>query len=131
MLNVLSFSTICKPRQNRSCEQNGRISLLSKFSRSNHQVAVQHQRLAQNGLQSHGLLAPLLDDRHPDAPLRARQIAAAELICFENPRIGRPYDVASKLPEFTCPALFRGIPTLRVTADLPAPVPALASLKDA
>ena len=30
-----------------------------------------------------------------------RAIAEAELICFDNPRQGRPYDVAITLPEFT------------------------------
>ena len=29
-----------------------------------------------------------------------RAIAEAELICFDNPRQGRPYDVAISLPEF-------------------------------
>ena len=30
-----------------------------------------------------------------------RAIAEAELICFDNPRPGRPYEVSIELPEFT------------------------------
>ena len=39
-----------------------------------------------------------------------RAIAEAELICFDNPRQGRPYDVAIALPEFTCKCPFSGYP---------------------
>ncbi|MEB3177013.1 MAG: preQ(1) synthase [Synechococcus sp.] len=39
-----------------------------------------------------------------------RAIADAELICFDNPRQGRPYDVAITLPEFTCKCPFSGYP---------------------
>ena len=39
-----------------------------------------------------------------------RAIAEAELICFDNPRQGRPYDVAISLPEFTCKCPFSGYP---------------------
>ena len=39
-----------------------------------------------------------------------RAIAEAELFCFDNPRQGRPYDVAISLPEFTCKCPFSGYP---------------------
>jgi len=39
-----------------------------------------------------------------------RNIAAAELICFENPQQQRPYNIAISLPEFTCKCPFSGYP---------------------
>ncbi|WP_461557093.1 preQ(1) synthase [Synechococcus sp.] len=39
-----------------------------------------------------------------------RNIAAAELICFENPQKERPYHIAISLPEFTCKCPFSGYP---------------------
>ena len=39
-----------------------------------------------------------------------RNIAAAELICFENPQQERPYYIAISLPEFTCKCPFSGYP---------------------
>jgi 7-cyano-7-deazaguanine reductase len=39
-----------------------------------------------------------------------RNIAAAELICFENPQQERPYHIAISLPEFTCKCPFSGYP---------------------
>ncbi len=47
-----------------------------------------------------------------------RAIAEAELICFDNPRPGRAYEVSITLPEFTCKCPFSGYPdfaTLRLT----------------
>ena len=46
-----------------------------------------------------------------------RAIAEAELICFDNPRPGRAYEIAITLPEFTCKCPFSGYPdfaTLRL-----------------
>jgi 7-cyano-7-deazaguanine reductase len=37
-------------------------------------------------------------------------IAAAELITFPNPRVGRRYTIAVTLPEFTCKCPFSGYP---------------------
>jgi 7-cyano-7-deazaguanine reductase len=37
-------------------------------------------------------------------------IAQAELTTFPNPRIGREYDIAITLPEFTCKCPFSGYP---------------------
>jgi 7-cyano-7-deazaguanine reductase len=39
-----------------------------------------------------------------------RHIAAAELICFDNPQQTRPYDIEISLPEFTCKCPFSGYP---------------------
>ena len=39
-----------------------------------------------------------------------RNIAAAELIWFENPQQERPYHIAISLPEFTCKCPFSGYP---------------------
>lgn len=39
-----------------------------------------------------------------------RQIAAGELTTFDNPRIGRRYDIHITLPEFTCKCPFSGYP---------------------
>ena len=39
-----------------------------------------------------------------------RAIAEAELICFENPNQGRPYEIAIEFPEFTCLCPFSGYP---------------------
>ena len=39
-----------------------------------------------------------------------RNIAAAELICFDNPQQERPYHIAISLPEFTCKCPFSGYP---------------------
>ena len=39
-----------------------------------------------------------------------RNIAAAELICFDNPQQQRPYNIAISLPEFTCKCPFSGYP---------------------
>ena len=58
-----------------------------------------------------------------------RAIAEAELICFDNPRPGRPYEVAITLPEFTCRCPFSGYPdfaTLRLTYQ---PGPRVMELK--
>lgn len=46
-----------------------------------------------------------------------RAIQEATLICFENPKIDRPYEVSIELPEFTCLCPFSGYPdfaTLRL-----------------
>ncbi len=43
-----------------------------------------------------------------------RAIANAELICFENPNTGRPYEISIDLPEFTCLCPFSGYPDFAV-----------------
>ncbi|MXY19049.1 MAG: NADPH-dependent 7-cyano-7-deazaguanine reductase QueF, partial [Synechococcus sp. SB0664_bin_36] len=43
-----------------------------------------------------------------------RAIAAAELICFDNPNPGRPYRIAIELPDFTCKCPFSGYPDFAV-----------------
>jgi len=39
-----------------------------------------------------------------------RAIAESQLICFDNPRAGRVYEVTITLPEFTCLCPFSGYP---------------------
>ncbi len=57
-------------------------------------------------------------DHQTNKPLYGeRNIAEGELICFENPRPGRPYEISIELPEFTCLCPFSGYPdfaTLRL-----------------
>jgi 7-cyano-7-deazaguanine reductase len=58
-----------------------------------------------------------------------RAIAEAELICFDNPRPGRPYEVAIELPEFTCSCPFSGYPDFAVLRLLYQPGPRVLELK--
>ena len=58
-----------------------------------------------------------------------RAIADAELICFENPRQGRAYEVSIKLPEFTCLCPFSGYPDFAVLRLLYQPGPRVVELK--
>jgi len=58
-----------------------------------------------------------------------REIAAAELICFENPRPGRPYEIAITLPEFTCLCPFSGYPDFATLRLLYQPGPRVMELK--
>ena len=39
-----------------------------------------------------------------------RVILGSELICFPNPKIGRPYQISITFPEFTCLCPFSGYP---------------------
>ena len=56
-----------------------------------------------------------------------RAIAEASLICFDNPRPGRPYEVSIELPEFTCP--YSGYPDFAVLRLLYQPGPLVLELK--
>ena len=58
-----------------------------------------------------------------------RAIADAELICFENPRQGRTYEVSIELPEFTCLCPFSGYPDFAVLRLLYQPGPRVVELK--
>ena len=58
-----------------------------------------------------------------------RAIAEAELICFDNPRQGRPYDVAISLPEFTCKCPFSGYPDFAKLQLTYQPGPRVLELK--
>ena len=58
-----------------------------------------------------------------------RAIADAELICFENPRQGRAYEVSIELPEFTCLCPFSGYPDFAVLRLLYQPGPRVVELK--
>jgi len=58
-----------------------------------------------------------------------REIAEARLICFPNPRPGRPYEVSIELPEFTCTCPFSGYPDFAVLRLLYQPGPRVLELK--
>ena len=58
-----------------------------------------------------------------------RAIADAELICFDNPRPGRAYEVSIELPEFTCLCPFSGYPDFAVLRLLYQPGPRVVELK--
>ena len=58
-----------------------------------------------------------------------RAIAEAELICFDNPRPGRAYEVSIELPEFTCLCPFSGYPDFAVLRLLYQPGPRVLELK--
>jgi hypothetical protein len=58
-----------------------------------------------------------------------RAIQEAELICFDNPRQGRAYEVAIELPEFTCKCPFSGYPDFAVMRLLYQPGPRVLELK--
>ena len=58
-----------------------------------------------------------------------RAIAAAELICFDNPNPGRPYHVAIELPDFTCKCPFSGYPDFAVLRLRYQPGPRVLELK--
>ena len=58
-----------------------------------------------------------------------RAITEAQLICFDNPRRGRPYEVSIELPEFTCLCPFSGYPDFAVLRLLYQPGPKVLELK--
>ena len=58
-----------------------------------------------------------------------RAIADARLLCFENPRQGRAYEVSVELPEFTCTCPFSGYPDFAVLRLLYQPGPRVLELK--
>jgi 7-cyano-7-deazaguanine reductase len=58
-----------------------------------------------------------------------RAIDQAELLCFDNPHLGRAYEIAIELPEFTCLCPFSGYPDFAVLRLLYQPGPRLLELK--
>lgn len=59
-----------------------------------------------------------------------RQISEeAPLICFDNPRRGRAYEVSIELPEFTCKCPFSGYPDFAVLRLVYQPGPNVLELK--
>ena len=58
-----------------------------------------------------------------------RAIAEAELICFDNPRPGRAYEISIELPEFTCKCPFSGYPDFAVLRLIYQPGPSVLELK--
>ena len=51
----------------------------------------------------------MLPRRNPPGPLYGERAIAGQLICFDNPRPARPYEVSIELPEFTCLCRFPAI----------------------
>ena len=71
-----------------------------------------------------------MTDQQTHTPLYGeRAIADAELICFDNPRQGRPYEVSIELPEFTCKCPFSGYPDFAVLRLIYQPGPRVVELK--
>ncbi len=58
-----------------------------------------------------------------------RAIAEAELICFDNPRPARPYEIAITFPEFTCLCPFSGYPDFATLRLIYQPGPRVMELK--
>lgn len=58
-----------------------------------------------------------------------RTIAEAELLCFANPRPGRPFEISIELPEFTCKCPFSGYPDFAVLRLIYQPGPRVVELK--
>lgn len=58
-----------------------------------------------------------------------RAIEEAQLVCFDNPAVGRAYEVAITLPEFTCLCPFSGYPDFAVLRLLYQPGPRVLELK--
>lgn len=59
----------------------------------------------------------------------ARAIAEAQLLCFDNPRPSRTYEISIELPEFTCSCPFSGYPDFAVLRLLYQPGPRVLELK--
>ena len=71
-----------------------------------------------------------LDPERTTTPLYGqRAIEEGSLICFPNPRPGRPYEVSIELPEFTCLCPFSGYPDFAVLRLLYQPGPRVLELK--
>jgi 7-cyano-7-deazaguanine reductase len=58
-----------------------------------------------------------------------RAIEEGSLVCFANPRPGRPYEVSIELPEFTCHCPYSGYPDFAVLRLLYQPGPLVLELK--
>ena len=56
-------------------------------------------------------------------------ISKVELVCFENPKPERPYEISIKLPEFTCHCPFSGYPDFAVMNLLYQPNKKILELK--
>ena len=107
------------------------LQQLRQFGGEGGQVAVAEATHAEGPLGSDG---PQLAGGH-EAQSTAHQqygeraIAEAELITFENPRPGRPYEVSIELPEFTCKCPFSGYPDFAVLRLIYQPGPRVVELK--
>ncbi len=58
-----------------------------------------------------------------------RLIAESQLLCFDNPKPERPYEIAIELPEFTCQCPFSGYPDFAVLKLVYQPAKHVLELK--
>ncbi len=58
-----------------------------------------------------------------------RAIEQSKLICFDNPKPARPYEISIDLPEFTCKCPFSGYPDFAVLKILYQPNQKVLELK--
>ncbi|WP_036919168.1 MULTISPECIES: preQ(1) synthase [unclassified Prochlorococcus] len=58
-----------------------------------------------------------------------RSISNGEILCFDNPSIGRDYEISIELPEFTCQCPFSGYPDFAVIKLLYQPFEKVLELK--
>ncbi|WP_320666953.1 preQ(1) synthase [Prochlorococcus sp. MIT 1307] len=70
-----------------------------------------------------------LDSKNITPLYGERAIAQGELICFDNPNEGRPYEISIELPEFTCLCPFSGYPDFAVLRLLYQPDKKVLELK--
>ena len=80
-------------------------------------------------LASQSIPAPTVPEQTRTPLYGERAIAEAQLICFDNPRPGRSYEIAITLPEFTCRCPFSGYPDFATLRLLYQPGPRLMELK--
>ncbi|MFM1799115.1 MAG: hypothetical protein RLZZ117_1393 [Cyanobacteriota bacterium] len=75
------------------------------------------------------VLAPPAEERTTSPLYGQRAIEEGRLVCFSNPRPGRPYEVSIELPEFTCHCPYSGYPDFAVLRLLYQPGPLVLELK--
>jgi 7-cyano-7-deazaguanine reductase len=123
--------------------QLGSVRPAIRFSPSGHPLRSRQQGFPASRFMTHSALpvaapqgadldgaSPLAEADSTRTPLYGeRAIADARLICFDNPRPGRPYEVSIELPEFTCRCPFSGYPDFAVLRLLYQPGPRVLELK--
>ncbi len=68
-------------------------------------------------------------ERNKDLLYGERAIENGELICFENPKLNRQYEISIELPEFTCKCPFSGYPDFAILKLLYQPHQKVLELK--
>ncbi len=85
--------------------------------------------LPSEALASLPIAAPAAPEQTRTPLYGERAITEAQLICFDNPRPGRSYEIAITLPEFTCRCPFSGYPDFATLRLLYQPGPRVMELK--